>query len=124
MAVGERDLEGGIAGDHAESVIGEMEVANDFGAEHAGDVGGGGSAATGGDLFGNTASADNVAAFEDQSGVSGASEIRGGGEAVVAGADDDGVVNRVCAASHSLTAGQKQEKPRLKKLTKPQEKSH
>ena len=73
MAVGERDLEGGIAGDHAESVIGEMEVANDFGTEHAGDVGSGGRAATRSDLFGNAASADDVAAFEDQGGVSGAS---------------------------------------------------
>ena len=95
MPVGERDLEGGIAGDHAESVIGEMEVADDFRAEHAGDVGSGGSAAAGCDLFGDTASADDVAALEDEGGVSGAGEIRGSGQAVVASADDDGVVNRV-----------------------------
>ena len=106
MAIGERDLEGRIAGDHAKSVIGEMEIADDFGAEHAGDVRSGGCAATGGNLFGDTASADDVAAFEDQGRVSGASQIRGGGEAVVAGTDDDGVVNRVCTVMHALTAGQ------------------
>ena len=95
MAVGERNLEGGIAGDHVESVIGEMEVADDFGAEHAGDVGSGGSAAARCDLFGDAASADDVAALQHEGGVSGAGEISGSGQAVVASPDDDRVVNRV-----------------------------
>ena len=101
MPVGERDLERGIAGDHAEPVIGEMEVADNFGAKHAGDIRSGGSAATRSDLFGDTTSSDNVAAFEDKSRVSGAREIGSSSKAVVASADNDSVVNRVCTAGHA-----------------------
>ncbi len=101
MPVGERDLERGIAGDHAESVIGEMKVADNFRAKHAGDVGSGGGAAARSDFFGDTASTDGVAAFEDESGVSGACEIGGSSQAVVASADHDGVVNRVWTAGHA-----------------------
>ena len=95
MPVGERDLERGIAGDHAQSAIGEMEVADNFGAKHAGDIRSGGSAAGRSDLLGDTTSADDVAAFEDEGGVSGAREIGSSCEAVVAGADNHGVVNRL-----------------------------
>ena len=101
MPVGERNLERRIARDHAESVIGEMEVTDNFGAEHAGNVRSGRSAAARSDLFGNTASADDVAAFEDEGGVSCACEIRGSGQAVVASAENDGVVNRVSTAGHT-----------------------
>ena len=107
MPVGERDLERGIAGDHAESVIGEMEVTDHFRAKHAGDVRSGGGAAARSDLFGDAASANDVAAFEDEGGVSGASEIGGSSQAVVASADNDGVVNRVCdGLGMRLTGGQ------------------
>ena len=95
MPVGERDLERGIAGNHPESVIGKMEVADNFRAKHAGDVGSGGSATARSNLFRNTTSAYDVAVFEDEGGVSGASEIGSSSEAVVASADNDGVVNRV-----------------------------
>ena|SRR3979411_2618649 len=101
MPVGERDLERGIAGNHPESVIGKMEVADNFGAKHAGDVGSGGSATARSNLFRNTTSANDVAAFEDESRIPGASEIRGSGESVVASADDDGIVNRICTAGHT-----------------------
>jgi hypothetical protein len=82
-------------------VIGEMEVADNFGAKHAGDVGSGGGAAARSDLFSDTASADDVAAFEDEGGVPGARQIGGSREAVVASADNDGVVNRVMTAGHA-----------------------
>src|ERR1700682_4447652 len=101
MPIWERDLERGIAGKHTESVIGETEVADNFGAKHAGDVRSGGGTAAGGNLFGNTASADNVAAFEDKSRTSRASQIGGSSQAVVASADNDGVVNRVRTAGHA-----------------------
>ena len=101
MPVWERDLERGIAGDHAESVIGEMEVADNFGTKHAGDVRSGGSTAARSDLFGDAASADDLAAFENEGGVSGASEVGGSSKAVVATADNDGVVNRVLTAGHA-----------------------
>ena len=101
MPVGERDLERGIAGNHPESVIGKMEVADNFRAKHAGDVGSGGSATARSNLFRNTASAYDVAAFEDEGGVSGASEIGSSSEAVVASADNDGIVNRVSTAGHA-----------------------
>ena len=95
MAVGERDLQGRIARNHAESVIGEMKVADDFGPKHAGDVRRSGSTAAGRDLLGDTAPADDVAAFQDEGGVSSAGEIGGRGQAVVASADNDGVVQRL-----------------------------
>jgi hypothetical protein len=82
-------------------VIGEMEVADNLGAKHAGDVGSGGGAAVRSDLFGDTASADDVSAFEDEGGVSGAREIGGSSETVVASADNDGVANRVLTAGHA-----------------------
>ena len=101
MPVWERDLERGIARDHAESVIGEMEVADNFRAKHAGDVRSGGGMAVRSDLFRNTTSANDIAAFEDEGGVSGASEVGSSSEAVVASADNDGVVNRVRTAGHA-----------------------
>ena len=101
MPVRERDLERGIAGNHTESVIDEMEVTNDFRAKHAGDVGSGGGAATRSDLFGDTAAAHDVAAFEDEGGVSRAREVGGSREAVVASADNNGVVNRVSTTGHA-----------------------
>ena len=110
MAVGKRDLECGIAGHHAESVIDEMEVADHFGAEHARYVGSCGSTATRSDFFGDAASADDVAAFEHKGGVSGAGKISGSGEAVVATADDDGVINQIWTARHAADHWSKQEK--------------
>ena len=101
MPVGERDLERGIAGDHAQSVIGEMEVADNFGAKHAGDIRSGGGAAARSDLLGDTTSSDDVAAFEDEGGVSGAREIGSSSKAIVASADNDSVVNRVWTAGHA-----------------------
>jgi hypothetical protein len=101
MPVRERDLERGIAGDHPESVIGKMEIADNLGSEHARDVRSGRSAAAGGDLFRDTASADDVAAFENEGGVSGAGEVGSSSKAVVSSADNDGVVNRVWTAGHA-----------------------
>src|SRR5208337_1307854 len=100
-AVRERNLERGIARHHAESMIREMVVADDFRAEHAGDVGSRGSSAAGSDFFGDAASADHVAPFQDEGGVSGASEIGGSGQAVVAGANDGRVINRFGAVQHA-----------------------
>ena len=93
-AVWKWDEQGGIAGNHLETERGETEFVNDFGAKHAGDVGGGGGAAIGGDFLGYAAAAENFAAFEKSDGETGASEVGGGGEAVVAAADDDGVARQ------------------------------
>jgi hypothetical protein len=79
MAVGKRNLQSRIAGYHAKSVIGEMQIADDFWAKHARDVRSSRRAATGGDLFGDAASPYNVAAFDNERGVSGAGEVRGSG---------------------------------------------
>ena len=62
------------------------------GRKHAGDVGGGGSAATGSNFFGDAAAADDFAALEDERGKAGAGEIGRGGQAVVPCADYDCVV--------------------------------
>lgn len=116
MAVGKRNLEGRIARNHAESVVGKMQVADHLRAEHAGDVRSRGCAATGSDLFRDTASAHNVAAFENQCGISGAREIRGGGEAVVASADDDSVVKRVGTARHAIDRWSKRGKTPVEEI--------
>lgn len=95
MAVGEGYLEGRIARDHAESVISKTKIANHFGAEHAGDVGSCGSAATGSNFFGDTASAHDVPTFQDDSRVSGAGQVCGSRESIVAGANNERVIHRL-----------------------------
>jgi hypothetical protein len=91
-------------------VIGEVEVADDFRAEHAGDVGSCGSAATGRDLFRDAATAYNVAAFQDERGTSGTRKIGGGCQAVVTSADDYGVKDRICGPRHVVDCWSNREK--------------
>jgi hypothetical protein len=87
--VGERHVQGGIAGHHAQPVGGERQLVDHLGSQHARDVGRRGGAAAGVDLLGDAAAAHDLAPLEHQRAQAGAGEVRGGGEAVVAGADDD-----------------------------------
>src|SRR5579862_9734391 len=82
-----------------------MQVANHFGAQHAGDVRSGRGAAAGRDFLGHAATANDLAALKDESGISGARKIRGRRQAVVAGANNDRVVRRVVGTGHSLIIG-------------------
>jgi hypothetical protein len=77
---------------HLEAVFFEFEIANDFRAEETVDVGGAGDFAAGPNFFGDAASAENVAAFEDEDFLPRLGEIRSGDEAVVARANNDRVV--------------------------------
>jgi predicted membrane protein len=73
-------------------VAGEVEFANDFGAEQRDDVRTFRKKKTRDDFFGNGGSAEDVTAFEAQNFLAGFGEISGVDEAVVAAADDDNVV--------------------------------
>jgi hypothetical protein len=75
-------------------------------------------------LFVDAASADDVAAFEDEGSASGAGEMRHSGQAVGATTDDDRSKIEFECVDMWLTAGQNNVGPRLDKLTKADEKSH
>jgi hypothetical protein len=84
--------EGAVEGKNFEAVAGEIEFANDFGAEQRDDVGAFGEEEAGDDFFGYGGAAEDVAAFEDENFFAGLGEVRGVDQAVVAAADDDCVV--------------------------------
>jgi hypothetical protein len=75
LSIRRRNHERGIAGHHAQSVRGEIEIANHGGAEHAGDIRSRGSAAAWSDFFSYTAAADDFASLEDQHGEAGVGEV-------------------------------------------------
>src|SRR5260221_14323351 len=74
-----------------ETVLGQMQVANDFGPEEADDIGTDRVFEARVNLFRNGGPTDQMAAFEHQHFETGAGEIGGGGKAVMAGADNDSV---------------------------------
>jgi len=83
---------------------GEAQITDDLGAQHAGDIRGGGSAAARGDFLGDAAAADDVAALEDKGGESGTGQVGGRGQPIVPSADDNGVVGLVVmTCSHGLS---------------------
>ena len=92
LPIRKRNQQAGIAGHHAQPVRGEIEIANNRGAQHAGDIRSGGSAAARRDFFGDAAAAHNFAAFQNERGKSGARKISGGRQAVVARADDNRII--------------------------------
>jgi len=91
IAVGHRG-ERAIEGKNFEAMAGEIEFANDFGAEEGDYIGALGEKKTGDDFFGDGGAAENVAAFEDKNFFAGFSEIGSVDQSVVAAADDDCVV--------------------------------
>ena len=102
-AVGKRHEERRIARDHLEAVRRELQVADDFGPQHAGDVRGRRRAAARRDLFGHARAAEDRPPLDDECRESAAREIGRGRQAVVPGADDDGVVRapgRCLTVSH------------------------
>ena len=91
-AVGEDGEEGGILGVHAIAELLELQFADDALLHQAGQVGAGGDTIAGPDLFGDGAAAEELAAFEHEHLPSGARQVGGGDQAVVAAADDDHIV--------------------------------
>ena len=81
-----------------QTVFAEAQIANHFGAQHAGNIGGGRSAAAGSNFFRNTTSADDFAALQNKRRKSCAREIGCRGQSVMPAADDNRVVN-LCLAS-------------------------
>ena len=70
----------------------QLEVADDLGPQQAHHVGELGEAVAGKDFLGDGCPADDIAPLEHDHLLAGAREVRGGDQAVVAGADDDRVV--------------------------------
>ena len=97
-AAAARDEQERVARGHPEAVLREPQVADDLGAHHAGDVGGGRGAEAGGDLLGDAGAADEVAPLEHAHFQPGARQEARGHQAVVPAADDDGV-----AGGHAMT---------------------
>ena len=83
--------EGGFEGQDAEAVTGEFEIAHDPGAQQADHIGTDGVDEARVDLLADAGAAEDMALFEDQDLLAGAGQVGGGGQAVVATADDDGV---------------------------------
>ena len=83
---------GAVKRENFEAVAREIEVADDLRPQQRHHVRADGELESGEDFFGAGSAAENVAAFEHQNFLSGALEIRGIDEAVVAAADNDYVV--------------------------------
>ena len=83
---------GGVEGDGAVAEVVQAEVGDDLRLQHRDDVGGAGDALAGPDFLGHAGAAEDRPALEDADAHPGACEVCGGGQAVVAAADDDRVV--------------------------------
>ena len=75
-----------------DAALNQPQVAPDRLAQHAQDVGAGRGAVPGRELLGHAAAADDLAPFADNHPQAGGRKVVGGDEAVVAAADDHGVV--------------------------------
>ena len=75
-------------------MTGQMQLADDFGAQQRDDVGADGEFEAWKDFFGDRSAADEMTAFEDQDFSAGPRQVRGSGQAIVSATDDDGVVLR------------------------------
>ncbi len=82
----------------------QLQIADHFRPQHAGDVRGGRGAAARRDFFRHTTAAHNVAPLEHQRGQACAAQVGSGGEAVVAGSNDNHVVLRQ-ARHKTMNAG-------------------
>ena len=81
-----------IAGDHPQAMRAEIEVADDRRHQHAGDVGRKGHAMARDHLLGDAGAAKDFASLEHEHRTASAREIGGGGQPVMAAADNDCVV--------------------------------
>ena len=85
-----------LVGDHLQAVSAAARGRADLRAQQAADVGAVRVGPAGVQLAADRGAADPGVLLEDADGKPGAGEVAGGGQAVVAGADDDGVVVRFC----------------------------
>ena len=90
-AVGQRREGGGIAGQEAQPVPIERQLAHDRRPHQARDVGRAGHPVAGPELLGDTGAAEQRSPLEQQRAAAGASQVGRGRQAVVAPAHDDGV---------------------------------
>ena len=72
--------------------LGQLKFGDDLGTQQAGDEGARRPLGAGDQLLGDAGAAHEVARLEHQHRLACAGQVVGGDEAVVAGADDDGVV--------------------------------
>ena len=90
-AVEKGDEEAIDGGGPCVTAAGEIELFDHEGVEQAGKIGAGGHSYAGKGLFNGAGAANAVAAFDDQHALAGTCEIRGAGEAVMPGANDNRV---------------------------------
>jgi len=84
--------EGAVERENFEAVAGEIEFANDFGAEERDYVRAFGEKEAGDDFFGNGGAAEDAAAFEDDHFFTGFGQVGGVDEAIVTASDDNDIV--------------------------------
>ena len=92
IVVGEREEVADRPLDHAVAVIVQLHVRDHLGAQQADGVAGGGIAEAGVEFLGHRRAADHMAAFQHPHTHPRAGKVEGAGQAVVATADDQGVV--------------------------------
>jgi hypothetical protein len=90
------NIERAAEGNQAQAMPSKIEVADDFRAQQAQDVGGDGIAVARMEFLGHRGAADDRATLQHQRAQAGLAEIGGRRQAVMPGADDDGVVGWVC----------------------------
>ena len=81
-----------VQGQDVEAVPGQLQVADDLGSQQAHDVGEDAEAEAREDLLGQRGAAEDLATLEDERAQATAGEVGRADEAVMAAADDDGVV--------------------------------
>ena len=100
VAVG-HGREGAVERQDLEAVAGQIEFANDFRPQQRDDVGADGELEARENFFGAGSAAEHVTALEYQDFLAGPGEIGGVDQAVVAAANDDGVVLSRSVGRHS-----------------------
>ena len=95
VSIREGNLNRGIAGDHPQAVIGEMQLCDHLGPQHARNIRSARNPAAGRDFFGHATSANNLASLQHQHGQPAARQIRSRSQPVVAATDHDCVVDGV-----------------------------
>jgi hypothetical protein len=100
--VGKCDLDRRIARHHPQSMLGQLQIADNFRPEHARDIRCGGGLAPRRDFLGDATTADYLSSFQNQSAQSGPGKIGRSGESVVAAANDNCVINLIVGRPHLL----------------------
>jgi hypothetical protein len=84
--------EGAVEGKDFQAVVGEIQLANDFGAEERDYVGTFGKEEAGDDFFSDSGAAEDAAALKDDNFFAGFGQVGGVDQAIVTASDDNDIV--------------------------------